>query len=195
MARLCCVLGARLLGPGLEGQGTRGPVVPRCGPVTSRTEVAIDESVGRQEALRLRRRFEPLHLPLSPAGWSMRILRAIVEVAALPMLDIRQQLSLRRAVASQLIGDQDAQYILQTLQQPPEAALRRPGVAPQVVQLALDPDEDLIQMPFVAAGAADAGADCSRSSRRTSGTTAECSRRRRSRRARPGSARHPESSG
>jgi len=68
MERLCCVLGARLLGPDLEGQGTRGPVVPGCGPVTSRTEVAIDESVGRQEALRLQRRFEPLHLPLSPAG-------------------------------------------------------------------------------------------------------------------------------
>ena len=55
MARLYCVLGARLLGPDLEGQGTRGPIVPRCGPVTSRTEVTIDESVGRQEALRLRR--------------------------------------------------------------------------------------------------------------------------------------------
>jgi hypothetical protein len=68
--------------------------------VTSRTEVAIDESAGRQEALRLRRRFEPLHLPLSPAGWSMRVLRVIVEVAALPMLDIWQLLSLCYTVAS-----------------------------------------------------------------------------------------------
>jgi len=83
------------------------------------------------------------------------------------MPDIRQQLSFRHAVASQLVGDQDARHILQTLQQPSEEALRRPGVAaallqdiehdamlidgaPQVVQLALDPDEDLIQMPFVA---------------------------------------------
>ncbi len=100
MARLRCVLGARLLGPDFEGDGTRGPVVPGCGPVTSRTEVAIDESAGRQEALRLRRRFEPLHLPLSPAGWSMRVLRVIVEVAALPMLDIWQLLSLCYTVAS-----------------------------------------------------------------------------------------------
>ena len=53
MARLSCVLGARLLGPDLEGQGTRDPEVPGCGPLTSRMEVAIDESVGRQEALRL----------------------------------------------------------------------------------------------------------------------------------------------
>ena len=167
MARLSCVLGASLLAPDLEGQGARDPEVPGCGPVTPQMEVAIDESVGRQEALRLWCRFEPLHLPLSPAGWSMRILRAIVEVAALAMLDIRQQLSLCHAVASQLVGDQDARHILQTLQQPPEEALRRPSVAPalhqdieydavlidgapQVVQLALDPDEDLIEMPFVA---------------------------------------------
>jgi hypothetical protein len=98
----------------------------------------------------------------------MRVLRAIVDVAALPMLDIRQQLSLCHGLASQLVGDQDARYILQTLQQPSEEALRRPGVAaalhrdiehdamliddaPQVVQLALDPDEDFIQMPVVAA--------------------------------------------
>ena len=94
MARLCYALGARLLDPDLEGEGTRGAVVPGGGPVTSRTEVSVDESVGRQETLRLRRRFEPLHLPLSPAGWLMRVLCAIVEVAALPMLDIWQQLSL-----------------------------------------------------------------------------------------------------
>jgi hypothetical protein len=167
MERLCCVLGAWLLSPDLERQGTLCSVGPGCGAVTSRTEVAINERVGRQEALRLRRRFKPLHLPLSPAGWSMRILRAIVEVVALPMLHIRQQLSLCHAVASQLVGDQDARHILQTLQQPPEEALRRPGVAaalhqdiehdamlidgaPQVVQHALDPDENLIQMPFVA---------------------------------------------
>ena len=78
LTRLCGVSGARLLDPDLEGQGTRDPVVPGGGQVASRTEVAIDEGVGRQEALRLRRRFEPLHLPLSPTGWSMRILRAIV---------------------------------------------------------------------------------------------------------------------
>src|ERR1700710_1677297 len=107
IARLCCVLGAGLLGPDLEGQGTSDPLVPGGGQVASRTEVAIDEGVGRQEALRLRRRFKPLHLPLSPTRRSMRILRAIVKVTALPMLNIRQQLSLCHAVASQLVGDQD----------------------------------------------------------------------------------------
>ena len=87
----------------------------------------------------------------------MRILRAIVEVAALPVLDIRQQLSLCHAVASKLVGGQDTRRILQTLQQLPKEALRRPGVAaalhqdiehdamlidgaPQVAQLTPDPD-------------------------------------------------------
>ena len=38
MARLCWVSGAGLLGPDLEGQGKRVPVVPGGGPLTSRTE-------------------------------------------------------------------------------------------------------------------------------------------------------------
>jgi hypothetical protein len=134
--------------------------------MASRTEVSIDEGVRREEALRLPRRFEPLHLPLSTPGWSMRVLRSIVEVAALPVLNIRQKLALCHAVALQLVGDEDARHILQTLQQPLEEALRRPGIAaalhqdikhhavlidsaPEIVQLTLDPDEDLIQMPFI----------------------------------------------
>ncbi len=55
--------------------------------------------------------------------------RDIVEVAPLPMLDLNQQLLLCHAVASQLVGDQVARYIMLTLQQPPEEALRRSGVA------------------------------------------------------------------
>ncbi len=35
IARLCCVLGAGLLGPDLEGEGTRDPVVPGGGQVAS----------------------------------------------------------------------------------------------------------------------------------------------------------------
>jgi hypothetical protein len=62
--------------------------------MTSRTEVAIDEGVGRQEALCLPRRLEPLHLPFSTPGWSMRIFRTVVQVAALPVLDSRQQFAL-----------------------------------------------------------------------------------------------------
>ena len=79
----------------------------------------------------------------------MRILRAIIEIAALPMLDIRQQLSLCHAVASQLVGDQDARYILQTLQQPSEEAPRRPGVAAALHQ---DIEHDAMLSVFLIGG-------------------------------------------
>jgi hypothetical protein len=39
----------------------------------------------REEALRLLRRIEALHLPFSYAGWLMRVLGPIIQVMALPM--------------------------------------------------------------------------------------------------------------
>ena len=97
----------------------------------------------------------------------MRVLRSIVQVAALAVFDVWHQRALRYAVAAELVGDEDPRCILQTLQQPLEKALRRPGIAaalhqdvehdpvlidgtPEIVQLTPDPDEDLIQVPLVA---------------------------------------------
>ena len=94
----------------------------------------------------------------------MRVLRSIVQVAAPAVFDVRHQRALRHAVAAELVGDEDPRYVLQTLQQPLEEALRRPGIAaalhqdvehdpvlidgtPEIVQLAPDPNEDLIQVP------------------------------------------------
>ena len=96
----------------------------------------------------------------------MGILRAIVQVAALTVLDVRQELALRHAVAFQLIGNEDARHILQPLQETLEEALRRPAIAagldqnikhdavsidgaPEIMQLAPDPNEHLVQVPFV----------------------------------------------
>jgi hypothetical protein len=88
----------------------------------------------------------------------MRVLSTIVEAAALAMLDIRQQLPLRHAIASQFIRDDHARYILQALEQTLEEPLGGFPVAsllnqdieddtilihgtPQVMLDALDPDE------------------------------------------------------
>ena len=119
-------------------------------------------------------RLEALHLPFSAPRRSMRVLRSIVQVAALAMFDIGHQRTLRRAIAAQLVGDEDPRHILQTLQQPLEEALRRPSIAaaqyqdvehdpvlidgaPKMVQLALNSKEDLIQVPLVTwSGAAPA---------------------------------------
>lgn len=112
------------------------------------------------------RRLESLHLPFSAPGRSMRVLSSIVQVAALPVLDIGQKFVLRHAVAPQLVGYEDARHILQTLQEPLKEAPCRPAItalldqdvehdpvlidgAPEIVQLALDSDKDLVQVPLV----------------------------------------------
>jgi hypothetical protein len=59
------------------------------------TKVAIDERVSEQELLGLVGRLEALHLPFSTSRRPVRVLSSIVEVATLPVLDIRQHLSLR----------------------------------------------------------------------------------------------------
>ena len=126
----------------------------------------MDERVSGEELLGLAGGFEPLHLPFSPSRRSVRILGAIVEVAALPMLDIGQQVALRDPIAPEFVGDDHPRRILQALQQTLEEPLggfRIPPVlhkdienhaalihgTPQVMLNALDPDEHLIEVPLV----------------------------------------------
>src|ERR1700731_2241452 len=82
------------------------------------------------------------------------------------MLGLRKQLALSHAVASQLIGHDYARYILKTLQQLSKESLCGCGVpawlnedfehdavlihgAPKIVLHALDPNEHLVEVPFV----------------------------------------------
>ena len=82
------------------------------------------------------------------------------------MLGRAQQFAVRDLVAAQLIGDQHALHILQSLEEPPEELLGGHSVsaaldqhvdyvavlvdgAPQVVVLSVDPDEHLVHMPLV----------------------------------------------
>jgi hypothetical protein len=82
------------------------------------------------------------------------------------VLDIRQDLAFRHTVTFQLVGDEDARRVLQALQETLEEALRRPGIAacldqdikhdavlingaPEIMQIALDPNEYLVQVPLV----------------------------------------------
>src|ERR1700757_2023358 len=130
-------------------------------------KVAIDEGVCGQEALRLPRRLEALHLPFSTPGRSMRVLHSIVQVAALAVFDMGHQRTLRHTIAAELVGNEDPRHILQTLQQPLEETLRGAGITPmlhqdvehdpvlidgtpKIMQLTSDPNEDLIQVPLVA---------------------------------------------
>ena len=112
------------------------------------------------------------------------------------MLDAREQLSLSHTrIAPQLIGHDHPRFILQTLQQPFEEALRRLGIAPglnkdvehnsmlfdgppEIMLDALDTDEDLIHVPLVA-GSWPTPAQSVGKTRCKFGTSAAPSRRRR----------------
>ena len=129
-------------------------------------EVAVDEGMSGEEVLGLFGRFEPLHLPLSSSRRPMRVLGPIVQISALSVLDAGKQLTLSDAIAPQLVGHDHPRHVLQTLQKPPEEALRGVGIAPglnedvehnailidgapEIVLHALDPDEDFVHVPLI----------------------------------------------
>jgi hypothetical protein len=164
--RSSCTFGARFLVPDLESVRPDRAIGMGGKLVTAGAEVTIDERVGGEEVLGLFGRFEPLHLPFPSSRWPVRVLGPIMQISALPMLDGGKQLTLSDAVAPQLVGHDHPRDILQTLQKPPEEALRgvpiAPGLnedvennailidgAPEIVLHALDPDEHLVEMPLV----------------------------------------------
>jgi hypothetical protein len=135
--------------------------------VAGKVEEIGDGIMDRDEALQLPRRFEPLHDPLSPPRWPMRILRAIVEPFMLAMLERHAHGHARRAVGTKLIGDQDTrsaglfayEFAKQAFGGASVAAALNQSVedeavpidgAPKPVFLAIDGDHDLIDVPFVA---------------------------------------------
>jgi hypothetical protein len=90
--------------------------------------------VSGQETLCLAHRLEPPHLSLSPSGRPMRVLCSVVQVAALSMLDVREQFTLCHAVALQLVCDQDPRRILEAFQETLDEALRRSAIATTLYQ-------------------------------------------------------------
>jgi len=160
-------MGTRLLSPDPERPGTSPPVT-RCGhQMTPWPEVPVDHAVCREEVLRLLRRLEPLHLPLSSSRRPVRVLSTIVEIPAGAMPDRGQNGPLRDTIATQPVGDEAPWLILQSIQQALEEALGSRAVspllhqdvqhhtvlinrAPQIMQRAVYAKKDLIKMPGVA---------------------------------------------
>src|ERR1700752_2314463 len=124
--------------------------------------------MGGKQALHLPRRLEPLHDPLASPGRLMRILCPVVEALVLPVLNAGYNLPLGGAIAAQLVGDQHTGRSQVLLEQLAEQALGGLLVAtalhedvenepllvdraPEPMLLAGDGDDDLIQVPLVAA--------------------------------------------
>ena len=97
----------------------------------------------------------------------MRILSTVIQISARSVADIGQDLAMRDTVTAQAVGDEPPRLVLQPVQQSLEEPLRRRCIAsalhqniqhdpvlvhrtPQVMQHAVDPDEDLVQVPLVA---------------------------------------------
>ena len=67
-----------------------------------------DGTVGREKPLGLSWRFEALHAPFPLARGLVGVLRAVVQIAVLPMLHAGQDLPLGGTIARQFIGTNDA---------------------------------------------------------------------------------------
>jgi hypothetical protein len=80
------------------------------------------------------RGFESLHPPLPLAGRPMRVLAPVIEVAALTVFHSWQDLTFGRAIAFELIRDDDPRDILQPFQEFTEKLLRRLLVTPMLHQ-------------------------------------------------------------
>src|SRR3954452_3467 len=134
---------------------------------------AAGEEIGNlimdgEKPLHLPRRLEALHDPLSSSRRLMGILRPVVEAFVLAVLDTRHDLTLGGTVAAQLVGDQHTRRSSLLLQQFAQQAfgglLIAPALdedveneaflidrTPEPMLLASDGNDNLIQMPFVAA--------------------------------------------
>jgi hypothetical protein len=88
----------------------------------------VDRVVSRAEPLRLAGRLEPLHLPFSSSRRRRGIPGPVVEPFAPAVLDPGHQLSLRRGIARQLVGDQHARRPALALEELAQQTLGRPLV-------------------------------------------------------------------
>jgi hypothetical protein len=105
-------------------------------------------------------------VPLSSPGPPMRVFRPVVQIPTRPVPDSGQHGAVRDAGAAQAVGDDVARLVAQPLQQPLEGAVGGGGISlvldedvehdaglvdgtPEVVKLTVDPDEHVVQVPYV----------------------------------------------
>src|SRR5215471_6817543 len=132
----------------------------------SGSKVLGNRSVRRQKALGMTRRLQPLHTILTLTRGTMGMLTPVVQIATLAVFDPGQDLSFGRAVALQLLRDDDPRDISQALEQLAKELLRRVLIAPaldqnvedvvvlvdsapQVMTFAMNRQKHLVQVPLV----------------------------------------------
>ena len=120
-----------------------------------------------QEPLGLASRFEALHLPFSPTRWLVRNFCSVVGVPPRVMSDRGHHNSVRGRVTPQLVRDDSPRFTAFALEKFSEELFRRAPIAsglyedvdeitvlinrpPEILPLAADGDENLIEKPSVA---------------------------------------------
>jgi hypothetical protein len=115
---------ARDVLPGVESFSQLLTVFGDGKKVTSQAEVLGNGTIGREEALGVSRRLEPLHPPFPLARRLVGVFRPIVQIAMLPMFHTRQELSLGGSITLQPIRDEDPWSILASFEELAEKFLR-----------------------------------------------------------------------
>lgn len=146
-----------------DERGERSPSVFWAGKMEEIGELIVNG----QEALRLSRRFEPLHDPLSSPRRLMRIFRSVIQAFVLAILDPQRHVPAGRAIRGQFVRDHDARRpgglsqqfahepaggfsVATALNENVENEAVLIDGAPEPVFLAGDRDDDFVHMPFVA---------------------------------------------
>jgi len=126
-----------------------------------------DDSMDRQESLRLSGGFEPSHLSLPLSGWLMGDFSTIVGVAPCVVNNGRHHNSMRCAVAPQLVGHQAPRFASLALQELAKEPLGCSPIAtrldenvddvpvlidsaPEILPLTPDRHKELVQVPDIA---------------------------------------------
>ncbi len=82
------LLDGRLLSPSPKRFGSSTPIADSTEAMTPWPEVTVDDGVRREKVLCLVARLEALHLPLPPSRRPMRVLGAVIQIAAGPVFDV-----------------------------------------------------------------------------------------------------------
>jgi hypothetical protein len=101
----CCT---RELLPGLKSLCHFLPVLPSGQAMPTGAEICGDQTIRRQEALRVPSGLASLHPPFPLPRGLMRILCAVIEVAVLSVFHARQDLTLCHSITFQLVGNDHA---------------------------------------------------------------------------------------
>ena len=127
-------------------------------------EVIVDGGMGSKEPLRRSRRSESAPLAFSAARRLVRNFCAVVRPSAGHMTASQVKIAQSRTVGAKPIGDDGVRQVSLPFQQPAHELEGCPPItprlhddienfalvvdgAPEIVELAADPDEDLVQMP------------------------------------------------